>query len=87
MSLPGPPQQTVVQFCVGPGCCKKFSMTEDVRQMSLQDMQTQLNELEDSYGEALKDDASPEVLNFIWERIKDLRLEIGRRKTDQALLC
>ena len=55
-------------------------MTRDVKQMSLHELQAELTELEDSYAEAMKDDASSETLNFIWERIRKLQLEIEQRK-------
>ena len=54
-------------------------MTRDVKQMQLDDLQLELTNLEDSYAEALKDEASRATLTFIWERIKELQSEIDLR--------
>jgi hypothetical protein len=55
-------------------------MTRDVKKMSLQELQAELTVLEDSYAEAMKDEASGETLNFIWDRIRELQEEIEKRK-------
>ena len=55
-------------------------MTGDISNMSLSEIEQELTELEDSYGEAMKDGASAETLKFIWDRIKELQEEFGSRK-------
>ena len=55
-------------------------MTRNVKNMSLTELQAELTELEDSYAEALKDDAPGETLNFVWVRIRELQVEIAERK-------
>jgi hypothetical protein len=66
-------------------CEKKFNQTNceminNVAHMSMQRLEEELNEMEDSYGTAFTEGTSPEVLQSVWERIKELKKEIERRK-------
>jgi hypothetical protein len=55
-------------------------MINNVKHMSVRHLQEELNEMEDSYGTAFTEGTSPEVLEVIWERIKELKDEIESRE-------
>lgn len=55
-------------------------MVNNVRNMSVQHLIDELNDMEDSYGTAFTEGTSPDVLQVIFERIQELKKEIDRRK-------
>jgi hypothetical protein len=51
-------------------------LTRNVRQMNSYELEEECRELEDVYAEALKDNASFEVLGEIWKRIRELQSQL-----------
>ena len=50
-----------------------------------EDVRREVQELEDSYAEALGDGADAQSLSLLWERIKQLSREIEREGASQAI--
>lgn len=56
----------------------------NIRLMNAQELEEECRELEDTYAEALKDNADFEALGHIWKRIREMQkqlTEISRSKT------
>jgi hypothetical protein len=56
------------------------AMTTEVKLMTVEEIEKELNHLEESYAEALADETELDVLKHVWTRIKELRAELELRK-------
>lgn len=54
----------------------------DYNELSTEELVQHLQELEHSYAEAFADDADSSALSALWEKIKELKTAISRRKEE-----
>jgi|GEM_PF-4530183 len=52
---------------------------DNMKQMSPEELEKEIPELEDAYAEALRDEADATVLNFIWSHIRAIKAELEQR--------
>lgn len=55
-------------------------MRSNTRQLHPREMEEDCGELEDTYAEALKDNAGTDILNDLWRKIREFRNELSGRK-------
>lgn len=55
----------------------------NAQQMNIQELEEECQELEDTYAEALKDNAGLDALGEIWKRIRELQKHLKENKSRQ----
>lgn len=54
----------------------------NAQQMNIQELEEECQELEDTYAEALKDNAGFDALAEIWKRIRELQKHLKENKSN-----
>ena len=58
-----------------------FSVEKDLKQMTVKEIEQQIDELEGRYAKELQNRSGIRVLSTLWHRIKDLQRELLSRKS------